>query len=563
MMRNPSKRRAMLKYLLVIPLTLLVLLVFSNAEAKASLQQQAEEVQQAVAEQFDTKADLNVVTKVWGENFTKIAIEDGEIRLEAKDGVTVRVDTVPISLESKSSNEEMVNFEIYYANGEVEKLTRKVNDNEILKKINPSDIESIEVFRNDGQNLIKIWLKGSKKPNTDVIDLDEAPIFAGCEGEQNPQKRLECSQRRMLEYVYKAIKYPKEAREKGIQGTVYVKYTIDEQGFVKDAKVQQGIGGGCDEEVLRVVKSMPQWKPAIKNGKSVASVYHMLPVHYKLEGQEGESAAIEEMIFRDTVVTFNPDTYEEKVKIVENPAEKVVVVGYGVTQKNKSMPSETEEIFKVVEEMPRFPGCEDLTGDEKVKKDCADRRMLEFIFQNIKYPQAAREKGIEGICVVSFIVGKDGVILEPKVVRSIGSGCDEEVIRLVNLMPKWIPGKQKGQSVDVQFNLPIRFKLSEEDKQQAVAQANVKLPANTLKLQNFKASPNPTTGILNLSFSGERKPTVVKVFDLQGKELQSLNVQHFDGSFHEQLDLSKAPKGTLIISVIQGEKVYSDKIILQ
>lgn len=659
MMRNPSKRRAMLKYLLVIPLTLLVLLVFSNAEAQESLQQQAEEVQQFVGEKLysntptNSNVGQNVVTKVWGENFTKLEIVDGDIRFEAKDGVTIKMDTIPISLNSKSADDRVINFEIYYANGEVEKLTKIVNENEILKKINPSDIEAIDVYRDNGENLIKIWMKGARmsKP-LEVTELDETPRLLGCEHIADKEARDRCAQSKMLEFVYTNIKYPAEARLKGVQGNVIVAFTIDENGNVKDPKIMRGIGGGCDEEVIRIVKQMPRWEPGKKAGKKVSSVI-ALPVKYILEEKDSKEIIVprEKSSNQDTIVTFDPVTYKETVKIVDYNKNGIFVVGYGEAKQAPSLlpdpvldkiykqdnpptslfaadvlqildgqilskselqeldkkfkqaggrmstemlttltpevatkrygekgkngaiiyqglkfgesKENNSEIFKIVEEMPRFPGCEDSPGDEKVKKDCADRLMLEFIYKNIKYPQEARNKGIEGICVVSFIVGKDGVIREPKAVRSIGAGCDEEVIRLVNLMPKWIPGKQRGRVVDVQFMLPIRFKLSEEDKQQATAPANVKLPENTLQLQNFKASPNPTNGILNLSFRGERKPTLVKVFDLQGKELQSFNIQNFDGTFNEQLDLSNIPKGTLIINVLQGEKTYSEKVILQ
>lgn len=123
---------------------------------------------------------------------------------------------------------------------------------------------------------------------------------------------------------------------------------------------------------------------------------------------------------------------------------------------------EVEEIFKVVEEMPRFPGCED-KGTMAEKKQCADKKMLEFIYKNIKYPAIARENGVEGTCVVQFVVEKDGSIADAKVVRDIGAQCGQEALRVVNLMNekglKWTPGKQRGRAVKVQFNLPVKFRL--------------------------------------------------------------------------------------------------------
>ena len=123
---------------------------------------------------------------------------------------------------------------------------------------------------------------------------------------------------------------------------------------------------------------------------------------------------------------------------------------------------EEEEIFKVVEEMPRFPGCENEATTE-AKKACADKKMLEFIYKNIKYPAIARENGVEGTAVITFVVEKDGSVKDARIVRDIGAQCGQEALRVVNMMNesnlKWTPGKQRGRSVRVQFNLPVRFKL--------------------------------------------------------------------------------------------------------
>jgi len=116
-----------------------------------------------------------------------------------------------------------------------------------------------------------------------------------------------------------------------------------------------------------------------------------------------------------------------------------------------------EEVFTVVEEMPRFPGCEDLDGSIDEKKKCAEKKMLEFVYANIKYP-TIDAAGFEGMTVVTFIVNKEGDITNPKLLRG-GGALGEEYIRVVKSMPQWIPGKQRGKAVNVQFNLPIRMKL--------------------------------------------------------------------------------------------------------
>jgi protein TonB len=104
-----------------------------------------------------------------------------------------------------------------------------------------------------------------------------------------------------------------------------------------------------------------------------------------------------------------------------------------------------EEVFLVVEVMPEFPG-----GKEA---------LLNYLGENILYPQLARESNIQGTVFVTFIVEPDGSLSKVKVMRGIGGGCDEEAVRVVQAMPNWIPGTQRGKPVRVQFNLPVRFIL--------------------------------------------------------------------------------------------------------
>ncbi len=103
------------------------------------------------------------------------------------------------------------------------------------------------------------------------------------------------------------------------------------------------------------------------------------------------------------------------------------------------------EIFTVVESMPEFPG--------------GPGKMMEYIARNIKYPAMARESGIQGRVFVNFVVEPDGSVSNVKVLRGIGGGCDEEAVRVVESMPKWTPGRQRGKAVRVSFNLPVRFTL--------------------------------------------------------------------------------------------------------
>ena len=101
----------------------------------------------------------------------------------------------------------------------------------------------------------------------------------------------------------------------------------------------------------------------------------------------------------------------------------------------------------VIDKMPAFPG-----GEEGV---------LDFIGTHIRYPKSARHQGISGRVFVNFVVEPDGSITNVKVLKGIGGGCDEEAVRVVKMMPNWIPGEKDGKKVRVSYTIPITFALSQ------------------------------------------------------------------------------------------------------
>ena len=105
----------------------------------------------------------------------------------------------------------------------------------------------------------------------------------------------------------------------------------------------------------------------------------------------------------------------------------------------------TEKTYVVVEQMPAFPG--------------GDAALMKYLSENIKYPKAAEKAGEQGRVVVNFIVEKDGAISNVNVVRSVTPTLHAEAVRVIKAMPKWVPGKQDGQSVRVKYNVPVSFRL--------------------------------------------------------------------------------------------------------
>ena len=109
--------------------------------------------------------------------------------------------------------------------------------------------------------------------NSDMVDVytivEQMPEFPG-------------GNEKLMEFISSNIQYPQEAKEKGVQGRVHVNFVVDTDGCIGDVKVLRGIGGGCDEEAVRVVKSMPQWQPGKQRGKAVKVAY-TIPFDFKLQ----------------------------------------------------------------------------------------------------------------------------------------------------------------------------------------------------------------------------------------------------------------------------------------
>jgi len=152
-----------------------------------------------------------------------------------------------------------------------------------------------------------------------------------------------------------------------------------------------------------------------------------------------------------------PPKQVTKITIVEDDVEveddiEIDVEADDNSEMEEYIPQEIEEeeiveaeIFTVVEAMPEFPG--------------GMGKLMAYLGNNIKYPPLAKESGIQGRVFINFVVEPDGSISNVKVLRGIGGGCDEEAIRVVEAMPKWKPGMQRGKPVRVSYNLPVKFTL--------------------------------------------------------------------------------------------------------
>jgi len=181
---------------------------------------------------------------------------------------------------------------------------------------------------------------------------------------------------------------------------------VKSDGTIGDAKIARGVHPSLDKEAIRVINLLPAWKPGKQRGQAV-NVAYTIPVQFALDGGKGEKKTAEDQV-------NNPKNGEEQV-------------------------------FVVVEEMPQFVG----GFDELVK----------FLGKEVKYPEKAKKENIQGKVFVSFVVSSTGKVEQAKIERGVDPSLDAEALRVVNQMPDWTPGKQRGQAVSVSYTMPIMFKL--------------------------------------------------------------------------------------------------------
>lgn len=237
----------------------------------------------------------------------------------------------------------------------------------------------------------------------------------------------------MMKFLSDNIKYPVKAQEDGIEGRVITNFVVEKDGSLSDVQVMRGVDPLLDAEAIRVLKSMPNWQPGKQKGEEVR-VRFTLPVVFRLVGDNKKSSAV-------PPPPPPPPTSAEASSVPPPPPPPPAYTKSTEELKN------TNEVFVVVEKQPEFPG--------------GNPAMMKFLGDNIKYPVEAQDKGIQGRIITNFVVEKDGSLSDVKVVRGVDPLLDAEAIRVIQSMPKWKPGTQKGQVVRVRFTLPVVFRLQQ------------------------------------------------------------------------------------------------------
>lgn len=177
-----------------------------------------------------------------------------------------------------------------------------------------------------------------------------------------------------------------------------------------------------------------------------------------------------------------------------------------------------------VDEVPHFAGCEEEPVDS-LRRECADDKMLAFIYDNLQYPEEALSLKTEGMVVVQFIIEADGTVTNATIVRDIGNGCGDEAVRIVKSMPAFIPGKLDGLPVRVKYFLPVKFKIGGKLPFNAGAggKGGAAVPANDpAALLGYNPAPGQP-GIIQIKYAIKVKgPVRLQILDKAGHPLRTL-----------------------------------------
>jgi protein TonB len=136
---------------------------------------------------------------------------------------------------------------------------------------------------------------------------------------------------------------------------------------------------------------------------------------------------------------------EDELHIDTEADDKTLITVAPVISTRPEEEEEEAQVFFIVEDMPEFPG--------------GEMALRTYIANAIKYPVIAQENGIQGKVYVTFVVGKDGSVSNASIARGVDPSLDKEALRVVNTLPKWKPGKQRGKPVNVSYTVPINFVL--------------------------------------------------------------------------------------------------------
>lgn len=444
------------------------------------------------------------------------------------------------------------------------------NEFDEISSAKVSDLASF--MKADGEKSLETSPVASLAPQDSVFQaVEEMPEFPG-------------GMKAMMQFIFSNVKYPAISQENGTQGRVITQFTVGKDGSITDAKVLRSVDPYLDKEALRVISAMPKWKPGKQGGKVVATRFTM-PIDFRLPSDEPEERPVISAI---TLKVDGAVPEKPTLKIRGKEVSKILVDGKEVpigefvenhptaigsfAEGDIHVTDATDQVFEVVEEMPEFPG--------------GMQAMMEYLAKNIRYPAKAHEANVQGRVITQFTVGKDGAIRDAKVMRSVSPELDAEALRVINAMPNWKPGKQRGKAVACHFTVPVMFRLDEPEEPTVVGAVSLKIdgdvPMGTVndvkehlrkgyvtQINYELGDTTPTEG--GLVFRGNSQSALVIVDGVEkgyGTEclnsvnprdiaaIRVLKPENAIAAYGE-----KAKDGAIVIVTKEGEKAMAGKVV--
>ncbi|QNR84546.1 TonB family protein [Pedobacter riviphilus] len=274
------------------------------------------------------------------------------------------------------------------------------------------------------------------------------------------------------QFLSRNIKYPNAASSDEVQGNTQIKFKL-KGGRVTDITSNIELGAGCDEEVMKAILSY-------KGFKTVADGKYALTVSFKIP-ESSEEFKNKLLPKSDGYVNLN------KINIISYLPKTTETETSAIKSEN------TDKVYDFVsiEKQPEFPG-----GISKFYR---------YLSSSIKYPKLAQENNVQGKVFLSFVVEKDGSLTDIQITRGLGSGTDEEAIRVLKESPKWHPGIQNGLAVRVKYNINVNFTINDptkETKTGSISNDRIRLKEGTnldalVILDGVKLSDNSQLNAIN------------------------------------------------------------------
>jgi TonB family protein len=275
------------------------------------------------------------------------------------------------------------------------------------------------------------------------------------------------------QFLGRNIKYPTAANSDQIQGNAQIRFNL-KGGRVTNVTSNIELGAGCDEEVMKAILSYKGFK-TVADGKYALTVSFRIPESPK----EFKNKLLPKS---DGYVNLN------RINIISYLA-KTTETGININSEN------TEKIYDFVsiEKQPEFPG--------------GITQFYKYLGGSIKYPKVAQDNNVQGKVFLSFVVEKDGSLTDVQITRGLGSGTDEEAIRVLKESPKWNPGIRNGLAVRVKYNINVNFKLNDpipikETKTSSIPGDRIRLKEGTnldalIIIDGVKLSDNSQLNTIN------------------------------------------------------------------